>query len=239
MAGVVTALRRSAGAQPPLSAARTALADAIAARATAAERLRTLRTVQERARAARHEADTALTFAREKAAEAAARAHEHNIAALMGNPPPDIPTRAQATAALQAAEDAAADAEAAARAIAQEIEALQTAQRQQADAIEEAAQGVLADEMRDTTAALIAEINTLHAHIVDRGMALDWLWKRNVVRLHHVTDSTPGANQARQSLAFPTDRAPTWGNANASPTAAKWQTAFDALHQDPTAEIPK
>ncbi len=237
--GAITPLRRAlAGAQPPASAARQRLAGAIAAKAEADERLRVLAAVQPRAYAAVEAAEAVLTQAREEADQASRRAHEHNIAALMGSPPPAVPSRRDAAAKLAAAEEAAADAEAAWRQIAGEANALRDGAAEREQRITEAAAAVLADEAQDAAAKLIADITDLHCRMVDRGRALMWLWRQNVVRLHGAGASA-GAPDVRMMLTFPADQAPLWTVADAAPTEAKWAAALEALKLDAMAEVPK
>ncbi|MDA8253191.1 MAG: hypothetical protein M0Z28_29030 [Rhodospirillales bacterium] len=238
MAALIPLRRALAGAQPPTTAARQRLAEAITAKAEANERLRVLAAVQPRAYAAMEAAEAALPAAREEAEQASRRAHEHNIAALLGSPPPAVPSRRDAAAKLAAAEEAVTDAEAAWRQIAGEATALRDGAADRERRITEAAAAVLADEAQDAAAKLIADITDLHCRLVDRGRALMWLWRQNVVRLHGV-GASEGAPDVRMMLAFPTDQAPLWNVASASPTEAAWAAALEALKLDAMAEVPK
>ncbi|HUA81238.1 MAG TPA: hypothetical protein VL997_12750, partial [Dyella sp.] len=197
-----------------------------------------LRTVQERARAARHEADTALTFAREKAAEAAARAHEHNIAALMGNPPPAILTRSQAAAALRDAEDVAADAEAAARAIAQEIETLQATSRDHSGRVTEAARAVMREESQDTVQTLVNGLHEMHRAIVEGHKLLSWLIRNDVVN-DIGPRAIPGASELTSRTLQPMQTWAPWAARRETPATERWDAALAALKADAAAEIPK
>ena len=235
----ITPLRRTlVGAQPPASAARQRLADAIATKAEADERLRVLAAVQPRAYAAVEDAEAALAQARDQAEQASSRAHEHNIAALLGSPPPAVPSRRDAAANLAVAEEAAADAEAAWRQIAGEANTLRDGAAGREQRVADAAAAVLAEEAQDAAAKLIADITDLHCKLVDRGRALMFLWRQPAVRLHGVGASA-GAPDVRMMLTFPTDQAPLWTVADAAPTEAKWAAALAALKLDAMAEVPK
>ena len=235
----ITPLRRAlSGAQPPASAARQRLADAIAVKAEADERLRVLTVAQPRAYAAVAAAEAALAAAQEEADQARRRAHEHNIAVLLGSPPPAVPSRRDAATKLAAAEEAVTDAEAAWRQIAGEATALRDGAAERERRIAEAAAAVLADEAQDAAAKLVADITDLHCKLVDRGRALMWLWRQNVVRLHG-EGAFPGTPDARQIIAFPPDQSALWNVASASPTEAAWAAALEALKLDALAEVPK
>jgi len=232
------ALLRRPGSAPPLSPARQRLAEAIAAQTAAAERIALLVSAQTRARTAWTAADAALTAAREGAEEAALRAHEHNVATLLGNPPPSIPTRRDAAATLQGATDAATDAEAAAHAIAAELDTLQAGGRERADKIAAAASAVMREEMQPAAEALAAEIVALQRDMIDKGRALLALSRHNVVATQ-APAATPAASAARAALESALIDCAAWHRAGSSPSEARYEAALAALKADAMAEVPR
>ncbi len=234
MTGAVATLRRLTGS--PLSPARQRLADAIGAKAAANERATLLDRALSGVRAEADAAEAALSVAREAAASATARSHEHVVARITGRPAPDVPSRAAAAAMLAEAEHGAEDAVAAARAISAELEQLQAGERERAERIAGAARAVLADELHDSAAALIAEIDSLHHRLIDAGRAFQFLWKIGVVSTG--ADATPGARAASDMLAHPPMASQLWLNRDSSPTEAKLAGVLEALMADATAPVP-
>ena len=237
MAGTVTALRRATSGSPPLSEARQKLAAAIATQREATERLALLETARARAWAEAGTAEQALATARETAAQAAARAHEHNIAALMGKPAPDIPTRSQSAAALQAATDAATDAEAAARAIGDEIDQLQSGARDRWARIDDAARAVLVEETQGAAQQIIDDLGELHRKFVAGQRMLQWLIKVGIV--HDVgPKAPPGVSELSNRAMQPPTSWALWNAVSSSPPIEKWEAAIKALRSDAAAPLP-
>lgn len=236
MSAVATIRRAVGGAPPPLSAARQRLAEAIAAKAEADDRLRTLESVRHRAYAAIEAAEAALATASADATKADQQAHELRIADLMGRPRPGIPTRAEANAALRAAQDEVRDAEAAWRAISAEADALQAAARERDERVNEAAVAVLREESNAAVTALVDELYGLHRKMVERHLLLTWLIRESVT-----TDTGPRSLLGVSELVNRTFQPPaTWSNwRGESAATAAWAAALEALKVDAAAAVPR
>ena len=232
----VTTLRRAAGASPPLSGGRTVLASALAAQAAATERAGLLETALTRARDEAATAEVALAAAKERVKVAAERGYEHVVNRIVGRPAPSVPSRFHAAAALAEAEAAAEDAIAASRAISEELEALRRGDDARARAIAGAVDAVLADEMADRAAALIAEIGALHRQLVDRGRALYWLWRHHVVAMDGA-NATPGAAAARSACEQPIVNSMLWNTGAHSRTETQMEQTLAALQRDASAPL--
>lgn len=235
--GTISALKRpAAGSPPPLSAARQKLAELIAADRQAGERLELLDRAKPRAYAAFEAAEAALAKAQEEAEQAKARAHEHNITALLGGPPAAIMTRREADARVREAHDAASDAEAAWRAIGAEADEIREGASDRQDRITAAAEQVLREECGGAVQALIAELNELHRAMAERSRLLQWM-----VRNHVTEDWGPKAQPGVGELISRTTQAPqTWSlwRGEAS-VVAEWSAALESLKHDAAAEIPR
>ncbi len=232
----VALLRRAITPAP--SPARAKLAEAIGAQTAAAERLALLGRALDSARSETAAAEAARALAREGAEHAAAHAHLHAVARLTGAPAPAGPTRADAAARLAVADAAAADALAAWQAIAAEAETLRTGERERADRVNAAAEGVVREEMQDAAEALAVEIVALQRAMIDKGRALLLLARHNIVATQ-APAATPAASAARAGLAFPIMDSAAWQRPDASPTEARFAAALAALKADATAEVPK
>lgn len=233
--GTLSTLRRAAGSPPPLAEGRTALASAIGAKAAADERVRVLETVRSRAYSAVVDAEAVLATARTDSEQASRRAHEHNIAALLGKPPPAIPTRREAEEKLRAAHDAAADAEAAWRAIGAEIDAIQGAARDRDQRIHGAAVAVLREEGAPVVEALVGELTELHRRLVERHRFLAWLIRAGVT-VELGPAALPGVSELCSRAGQPPMNWSVWRGE--SEAAANWEKALGALQRDPTAALP-
>jgi len=228
----------AAATVPPQSAARGALAEAIAARDAANVRLSGLHGVADRATRNVRAAQEALDVAQggvDAARAADGRAATDALLAGTATPPASLPA---ARAAMVACEDALAAATTARDALQAEIAELTAALPIRQMRVDDCAVAVLREEADAAVRALLAEIEALHKQVADRGLALQWLTDQRVV-IAWGADAMPGVGELQSRFTMPPR---TWilsQHPDRAPSRLVWEAALAALKIDAAAPVPK
>jgi hypothetical protein len=226
----VTALRRAL--PPPRSPERQALA--IETRDTHRDRIVNLQAAIQRI-GYLWKVEESVTAAREGIEEARrADARAATDAAIANTPPPPSAIPA-ARAALQEAEDTLANFIATKATLEADIAALQANASFRDDAVARSIAAVLLAEGAPAVAALVAELEALHARMADRHLALRELTKVGGVTMKENGLYTDAGNVSLRFSSLPEY----WNIARQSgPIAVAWAAAIEALKVDANAPLP-
>jgi hypothetical protein len=229
----------TAAAPPPQSPARQKLAAAIDNLTELQSRIAALEEAHQRTYRAVNEAHAAHEAAVAGIDAALHAASDHAVAAILhpdtaGQPPVSV---AAARATAQAAADALATAEQVRDKLRAEAKTLPDALPLREMARDDAARQVLREEGGPAIAALFARIDAAYREVLDCGLALIALQRLDVV-IDRGPDAYP---RAMEFCSVFRNGFAEWimsSTPAASPTAAAWRAAYEALRLDATAPVP-
>ena len=227
------------------TAARAALAEAIAAHAEAEANLTAANAAANPASQAVWAATRAVEEATTALAEAktAAARHLTDVArGIAGEPPRSIK---DARVALQDAEDTLEAAREARDALKVHLPEYEAREAFTKGRLRDAALAVLRAEAAPMADALVAELTEAQRTVATKGAALEWLVREGMIEASNVP-AAPGSfnmvsNPAKLALSRHRSPPQTWQLAHAEMTTAgpaPWQAALIALQRDAAAELP-